>query len=412
MGRRSMLGAMATLFAVPACAPRAPEAPLAPRPASGVDMLVAGVRPIAKDRALYPVPGRPDRSAIYDDAMAVLVLLRQGRRREAGAVLAALADAQLPDGAIPFNVSLTTEPANPYVRTGALAWVGYAAVEYLESAKGGADRDAIIAMAHRLAAFLLARRIDALPDPRARLVTGGRGVYRYEIASGALRESFVDGERDWVATEHNVDAFFFLRALGRISEQRAYASAADEIAASLVAGAWSEREGQLARGVTAEGVDAICALDGASWGGLMLLARGDRARAERSFSTADARYASSSTRVPHARGHKPYARGPLIESYALRSQTGGRFASAMWDDFATVWPEGSAGVALLAARLGRRDRAKEILARLDALRGADGSLPTATDAIPTELDTSPSIAGTAWCELVRHELEGGVGIWI
>jgi len=75
-----------------------------------------------------------------------------------------------------------------------------------------------------------------------------------------------------------------------------------------------------------------------------------------------------------------------------------------WADLDAVWPEGSAGVALAAWRVGRADRARIILDELEPLRSPDGSLPTFTVDIPFVFDTKPSIAGTAWVELVRFEL--------
>ncbi|MCW5833241.1 MAG: hypothetical protein KIS78_12645 [Labilithrix sp.] len=76
-----------------------------------------------------------------------------------------------------------------------------------------------------------------------------------------------------------------------------------------------------------------------------------------------------------------------------------------WSALDAVWPEGSAGVALAAWRAGRDGRAREILDALEPLRAADGSVPTSTVEIPFVFDTRPSVAGTAWIELVRFELE-------
>jgi hypothetical protein len=368
------------------------------------------VRRIGPDAALCPVPGRPDRSAIYDDALVAMVALREGRRHDAGLILGTLAATQWSDGAIPFNVALDGEAAAPYVRSGALAWVGYAAVEYADAGRDGPHRDDIVRMAHDIARYLLDHQIADEGDPRAGLVTGGRGIYTYALGDGELRETFVDGERDWAAIEHNVDAFFFLRALGRVTGRAVYADAAARIGRALERRAWVDARDQLTRGIGTGGAESVFALDGASWGGLFLHAVGEQARAVRCLSAAG-RYASSSERAPRVRGHKPYAEGPVIESHALRERASGPLRQRRWENFGTVWPEGSAGVALLAARVGQADRAHAILEALESARDAAGALPSATDEVPYELDTSPSLAGTAWVELVRTELAGGPKLW-
>jgi hypothetical protein len=76
-----------------------------------------------------------------------------------------------------------------------------------------------------------------------------------------------------------------------------------------------------------------------------------------------------------------------------------------WAELHAVWPEGSAGVALAAVRLGHRERAAAILAELERLRDSAGGLPMMTAEVPFEFDTKPSVAGTAWVELVRPEIE-------
>jgi hypothetical protein len=59
--------------------------------------------------------------------------------------------------------------------------------------------------------------------------------------------------------------------------------------------------------------------------------------------------------------------------------------------------------------VGRLDRARSILDALEPLRAKDGSLPTSTVEIPFVFDRKPSIAGTAWVELVRFELGRPLG---
>ena len=343
------------------------------------------------------------RVAIYDNALVAMVLLRDGRFRDASRILTALAVLQQPDGSLPFSFVLPQPPDVAYVRAGAMAWVGYAAVEFADAGRDLPGRDAIVVMAHRVAAYLLAHRVHAADDPRRDLVLGGSGSFRYDVGPRGIEEIFVPGDIPWASIEHNIDAFFFLRALARLTGQTEYRAASDAIGRALGERTFLPAAGQLARGVQKDGVDRSLALDCASWGSLFLLASGRRLEAETAFAAADGRYASF---APHGtgQGHKPYVHAPLLENVALARHFSRELADNQWDKLDAVWPEGSAGVALAALRLGFRRRAVSILETLEPLRGADGSLPGLTAAIPFEFDTDPSIAGTAWVELVRFEL--------
>jgi len=261
-------------------------------------------------------------------------------------------------------------------------------------------------LAHGAAGYLLGHQIAPGADPRAGLVLGGFGSYRYELdARGQLEERYLPGELDWASTEHNIDSYFFLRDLGRVTEQARYTDAALRIRAALLERAWSDAAGQLVRGIAADGVDAAYALDCASWGSLFLMAAGDAPRSQTALATADVRYAARASDCP-VTGHKPYARGPVLESRALAEHLRERLPDS-WDAVQAVWPEGSAGVALAALRQGHAQRARRILGELEKLRTDTGGLPVLTLEIPGEFDTSASLAGTIWVELVRFELARG-----
>jgi hypothetical protein len=247
------------------------------------------------------------------------------------------------------------------------------------------------------------RQLDKPGDFRDGLVRGGAGAYRYEIDStGAVRERLEAADIAWASVEHNIDSFFFLRALARVTGDTKYAAAAARIARALGA-VWNGAEGQLARGVAEGGPDGTLALDCASWGSLFLGAAADRDRAETAASVADAGFATRDPRTG-ALGHRMQRRGPVIETALLMQVLGPKLPARDWSQLEAVWPEGSAGVALAALRVGRIQRAQAILDGLELLRGPDGSLPTSTLEIPFLFDTHPSIAGTAWSELVRFEL--------
>ena len=348
---------------------------------------------------------RGSRVATYDSALVALVLIRAGDRERASRVLEALLGLQEKDGGLPFSFTLPApDPASRYERSGAIAWVGYAAAEYLDSDRGGPRREIAFSLAHRAAAYLLAHQVNRAGDPRDGLVRGGAGTYRYEIDGATVREALEPGDVTWASVEHNVDAYFFLRALARVADSRVYAEGARRIAGALTAHGWSADRGQLVAGLDAGGPDLTPALDCASWASVFLGAVGATGRAETAFFVADGRYASAdpASGVP---GHRPYASGPLYSDEALMRHFAGALRVDRWEHLDAVWPEGSAGVAFAALRAGHPERARAILDAIEPLRAADGSLPESTAAVPFVLDTLPSVAGTAWAALVRFELD-------
>jgi hypothetical protein len=357
--------------------------------------------PTDRTRLASVSPGSK-RVSIYDNALVALLDLRLGKRTEAAEILTALARWQRADGSLPFSFDRERAfEAPPYVRAGALAWVGFAGVAYLGAgADGGEARATIARMCHELARYLLAHEVTRGEDPRDGLITGGEGTLHLTVRDGVVREDFSSGEISWVSTEHNIDAFFFLRALSQLAQRREYMDAADRIARALSEREWDEAAGQLRRGADADGIDRTLALDCATWGALFFVATNAPARAERSLLASEAHYATRD-RARDATGHRPYARGPIVEGEALARRYGA--LGGDWESSTAVWPEGSAGVALVALRLGKRDRAAAILDALEPLRAPSGGLPTLTMDVPP-FDTQPSVAGTVWVELVRDEL--------
>lgn len=349
------------------------------------------------------------RVATYDSALVILVLIRKGAREEASHLIEALHGLQRPDGSFPFSFELPRPDEHiAYVRAGAVAWIGYAATEYLDSDRGGPARKEALEIARGAAKYLLAHQVDKPEDPRDGLVRGGEGTYRYEVDErGRLREKLHADDVAWTSVEHNVDTFFFFRALARVTEEESYRAAATRIARALMRN-WSGERGQLPRGMNDHGADQVPTLDCASWGSIFIGATGDGERAETSAFVADAGYGSHDAKL-HARGHRMQRRGPLVEGELLLKVLGPKLPARDWSELEAIWPEGSAGVALAAWRVGRVERARRILEDLEPLRSADGSLPNSTVDIPFVFDRKPSIAGTAWVELVRFELGRPVG---
>lgn len=379
--------------------------PAAPPPEDAFlgSLLVPG--PAPETLLVKSYADRPSIST-YDVGLETLWLLERGRRDEAGRLLAGVAALQYADGSVPFSFELPApKPEVAYVRSGAIAWVGYAAARYLNDAPDGPHREAIAAMAHRLAAYLLEHRVTTEGDRREGLITGGAGRYRYDVTEAGIQETLVPGALSWVSAEHNIDAYFFLRQLGRATENARYQAAAEQLARAVVERMWDEPAGQFFQGLDRK-PDPTPALDCASWGALFLLAIGDRQRAERAYLVAERTYAVTAPERQVA-GHRPYVKRPLIESRALADYYSDRLPVRAWDDFPAVWPEGSAGVALAAWRLGYMKRAREILGEMDKLRQPEGGLPCLTREIPMEFTSAPALAGTVWVSLVRAEMASG-----
>jgi hypothetical protein len=259
-------------------------------------------------------------------------------------------------------------------------------------------------LAHRIARYLLAHQVLDKKDPRFGLFTGGAGTYSQVVAGASLQEVFVADEITWAATEHNIDCYFFLRNLARITENREFTAAAERVKNSLLTTLWSDNLGTFARGMRPTGLDLGNALDCASWGALFLIAIGETEKAQRALQTAERDFASSDS-LTGITGHKPYSDAEIFANRDIANYYRKTFPTDNWTAISGVWPEGSAGVALTAFRLGHSSRAVQILSELERLRAARGTLPDFTQAIPQEFDTAPSAAGTAWIELVRREID-------
>lgn len=372
-----------------------------------------GISPAIDSAVIALTDADTRRVAVYDSALVALVLARSDARPRAADVLAGLLAIQHEDGSLPFSFELPLPPhpisgvnSTPrYVRSGAVAWVGYAAAEYLDADRDGPLRGEILLLARRAADYLMKRQVDAPTDPRDGLVRGGEGVYRYESGgakSGGVREVLYRDDIEWTSVEHNVDTAFFFRAMARVTGDTRYREAHQKIERALRR-LWIAEQGQLARGATKTAADPVLALDCASWGAVLLGAIGDKAHADRSSAVADDAYATYDKRRD-VWGHRAQLRGAVLEGEALVRSLGPKLPARDWSELRVVWPEGSAGVALAALRAGRGARAQTILDELESLRTTEGALPTATLDVPFLFDTKPSIAGTAWVELVRFEL--------
>lgn len=338
------------------------------------------------DRGLAPL------SFVYDDAVAVLAFLAGGEDDRARRVLAGLASIQAADGSLPFSFDTAAGVvASPVRRSGALAWAGYAAVRYEAETGDGQFR----VFAEALGDYLLGLQVNTANGYSA-------GDQRYGSILGGP-------DVTWASTEHNVDAYFFLRDLGRLpGAGQQYAPAANAIADSLVFHHWDYWRRRFFTGVTTSWPDPTRALDVSSWGGLFLLAIG----------RSDLAVQAAATLGEFAISGKSVASSVDLDRYNATYAAPGPFAGyrAYAGDPGTenppdhVWAEGSWGALLLRARLGEDVNAD--VASLVALQSVDpagGYLQVSEGrrAAPYEFHVWPAVAPTAWAVMVLR----GAEIW-
>lgn len=290
--------------------------------------------------------------------------------------------------------------ADRYVRSGSLAWVGTAAVEY-ELATGD---ERFRPLAAGLARYLMSHQVTgangyAEDDPRYGSILGGEGRYGPDY-------EYVPERIAWASTEHNIDAYFFLRDLGHVMEDPAYTAAAELVEDSLMRHHWNTARRRFDQGVG----DPARALDLVSWGGLFLRAtgRGELARLQllhlEEFAVAPTPVALSGE--PDAY-NRTYATSDPVGGYRPYAESPGTYD----DPPATVWAEGTWGAILLRARLG-----EDVTAAVDdmlRLQRADpmGGLLQVTfgrRSPPYELHPWPATGGGAWAAIV---LSGSRTLW-
>jgi hypothetical protein len=138
--------------------------------------------------------GMRDRAWTYDAAVTACADAATGRVGAARALLDQLAALQRPDGAFDFSYDLVTRAGAPPLRSGAVAWVGLAALAY-RGATGDHRYDRMLVA---IARWLLERRVTDAGSPADGLLRGGPDV-------------------SWVSTEHNLEARAVLAALARAS---------------------------------------------------------------------------------------------------------------------------------------------------------------------------------------------------
>ena len=358
------------------------------------------------------------KSFVYDVALTAIAFSLSGRREEAAFVLHSLERQVRPNGSLWF--SYNTKNIWPdginhdyaLVRSGAIAWSGYAFCHYLEtfpSSKNDPqglvrERAHFLRVAERLADYLLSLQVQDSASAQFGLVRGGWGTVRlkWDRQRQLVEEVYVPGPVEFVSTEHNLSTYFFLAKLAQLTKSPNYRLAAQTIAESLERFLWDQSRGQFWMGIGGSGeLNRAGALDCASWGALFWLARGETAKARRALETAQRLYRS---RDRGAEGHRPYYDWPIYEEREVAGFYFPGEPGKQWKNFPLVWSEGSLGVALGYMRLGEHKVAKRILNRLSPLIQPDGSVLCASHGVPFQFSPLPSVAGTAWWVILQKAL--------
>ncbi len=282
-----------------------------------------------------------------------------------------------------------------YLRSGVNAWLGYGLLFYARQS-GDTQFSEVIT---RLADYLLDQQVTDDADARYGLFTGGQGSWITQT------DKFTDTHIGWVATEHNIDLYFFLRDLGLMTGKSRYLDAAHLLRDNMP-DLWNEEKGRLNQGMLADGtLNTDDALDAASWGAMYWVAVGDLEKAARSLEYADLAYSNTVLVSPTLSvwGYKPYT---------------GTAEGENWSAVNVVWSEGSLGVALAHLKLGRAlqargdatgqahiQKADRILTEMEKLQALDpngGLLYTwASGSEIAGFPQAPSVAGTAWLLMVQ-----------
>ncbi len=231
-----------------------------------------GIRPVAGRQGLlvsYSVPvGDPMsflrwRSWTYDDAMGAMALLLQGRTQDARTVLSALQGLMKSDGSLGFSYQVDSTYADNRVRTGTVAWVGYAMAFYERVTGDKRFESSAVAIAKKL-----------------------KGL---QVSSGSLRGG---PDVNWASTEHNLDAWNFFDLLCRVTGKAEYRATADQIKNSLLTNHWTGgTSGHFQQGIG----DPAAALDANALGALFLNAIGRADLAASAMNYIEATFANSKT---------------------------------------------------------------------------------------------------------------------
>ncbi len=358
------------------------------------------------------------RSATYDNALAALAFFIAGERERAAFTLHAVARVVRPDGSLwaGYNTANNWPDEKDHdsaiVRAGAVGWAGYALTFYLahEPPCGdqGCERERafFLETAARLANYLLSLQVNDRASRSDGLLRLGFGnvTLAYRADTNSVVEVYKAQTALGISAENNISAWFFLRQLAALTGEARWTQTAERIRDALLRVAWNDALGQFNQGFDSNGApDSSKALDCASWGALFALANGETEKARKALEVIDGYYATRDGKVT---GYRPYSDLPVYEDPQVGKFFFPDTPRKEWRELPLVWSEGTLGVALACLRLGHADRARRILAGLEALQMKDSGLRCASAAVPFQMAEEPCVAASAWLFLVAEGLAG------
>ncbi len=337
------------------------------------------------------------RSFIYDQALAIIAFTMLTDYERAADLISGLIPLMNRNGALQFSYDAKNpvREKQSMIRTGALAWMGYAVCFYLDASGDRQNRKKYLAFADSMARYVRARQVRKRGDVRQWLVTGGHATVRLESdpVSHQIKEIYVPGPITWCSVEHNVDAYFFFKLYAQLSVRKVYAKLAQRMKEGLLQKCWNENLGQFVRGVNLEeGMDKVRALDCASWGAMFLHANGEHRKVDVCIRSLENYY----NEVGELKGYKAYYDKPVYENYMVGLTMYPDNPRKTWREIHAIWPEGTLGVATLMLQLGRAAEAEKLMLNMEKMQDAAGGIPYHSMVIPYEFETNPSVASTAW----------------
>lgn len=350
--------------------------PVAISPAEGAELVQS-----------YPDPNRfegaPDGfdrlsrvSYLYDDALLALYRTSVGDEAGARRVLDALAALQRVDGAWGFSIRPSDGFYNSgYVRNGVVAFIVYAYAKYALAFGDHRYR----AIAGKGAEFLLSLR-----ERSTGLILAGYG--RWDTAGKIFSPDYV---ADFAATEHQIDAFFALAALGAVDPGGPWLAHARALDTSMSNSLYVREEARFAQGCSPRGRDLGSALDASgTWAALYHVAQNRPFAARSSLDWVSAHHTIS---VAGWSGLRPYSRQPPD----------------------TWFVEGGVAFALAASRMGHRV-GEQTVDELAVLACTGGVPLVASPRWEPDFPLTPSAAATLWFLFAVQEVKDGAPpfLWI
>ncbi len=348
------------------------------------------------------------RSFTYDNALGIIALTMAGEYRKAEYIIGALKRIMREDGSFWFTYNTKNSWPNEddhegaMIRTGAIAWVGYALTFYLNTRirenenflKEDLLAKDFLEMAESIARFVLRHQVKDPKDKRHGLVSGGWASYDLKLPAEIQKpvEEYMESEISWVSMEHNIDIYFFLRDLYRLTGKGEYEHAALLVKRGLL-NLWSDEKGQFLRGIKGNQViDTALPLDGASWASLFLFSIDEDRMARECLATIQNNFTSE---FEGLRGYKPYYAETVYKDEKVNTYYFPKNPEMRWEDLNMIWIEGSLGVATAYIKAGNWRKGLETIKSLTSLH-VDGGFRYSTMNIPYQFSNNPSVASTAW----------------